>query len=234
MNLFHRTEKRLVKLLTQIDDRNTMHKHSSSKFSSRFSQQFGKDHGWLAGQKMLFEFDSASSYEMAIKDFVLECEANGEAVIVFTEKSNPISSAIQTQKNVKILYMTSKNSAPKEVSENAVLVPWGYGSVVFQYLSADLETHINENFNVICSNLSSAILTFGLENAYRFVKAEHEMVTSPKITHMNLLNVTAHDSNEVAAIEGLFNNILIYDKHGLRAIKLAKTKTKHLPSQPTI
>lgn len=225
MVLFRRAEKRLGNFLTRTDDPDgSTHDYSSSELSSGFSRQFGKDHGWLMGQKILFEFDPASTYEKVIKDFVLECKANGETVIVLTEKSGPISSAIRTQTNVKFVYMTAQVSAPKEISENEVLLPWGYGSLVFSTLHADLEGRRDENINTICCNLSSSILTFGLKRAYSFLKGELELVISPRITHMNLLNVTAHDPEEVSTIEGLFSNILTCDERGLRAVKLAKTK----------
>ena len=225
MVLFRRAEKRLGNFLTRTDDPDgSTHDYSSSELSSRFSRQFGKDHGWLMGQKILFEFDPASTYEKVIKDFVLECKANGETVIVLTEKSGPISSAIRTQTNVKFVYMTAQVSAPKEISENEVLLPWGYGSLVFNTLHADLEGRHDENLNTICCNLSSSILTFGLKRAYSFLKGELELVISPRITHMNLLNVTAHGPKEVSTIEGLFSNILTCNERGLRALKLAKIK----------
>lgn len=226
---FRRADKRLNDFLKRTDDQDaSTYDCSSSELPSRFSRQFGKDHTWILGQKMLLEFDPTSTYEKAIEDFVLECKGNGEAVMVLTEKGSPICSRIRTRKNVKLFYMTSQVSAPKEISKNEVLLPWSYGSVVLDALNKDLENRLKEKLSTICDNLSGSILAFGLERTYSFLKLELELVISPRITHMTLLNATAHDPKEVATIEGLFNNILIYGKQRLRAVRLANAKTEHL------
>ena len=65
-------------------------KHLEEARLEKFSKALGLDHARLMGRKILLEFDPATSYERAVRDFAAEAQAHGEAVVVLASRASVI------------------------------------------------------------------------------------------------------------------------------------------------
>jgi len=92
-------------------------------------------------------------------------------------------------------------------------------------LDQTLKTHPDDKISIVFDSLSDLVLSFGLEKTYNFVKYAADMLSSPRITALFLLNQTAHNPNVLSSLRGLFSNQISIEKDGIHAIKLPKTET---------
>lgn len=190
-----------------------------------FSKTFGLNHPQITGRKVLLEFDPVSHYENVIQDFITEALANVEPIVVFTRMGGTIYSSLHEQKSVKFFCLTQQVSVPREFSENEMLLPSNDASLMLDALDQTLKTHPDDKISMVFDNLSDLILSFGFEKTYNFVKYATDMLSSPRITALFLLNQTAHDPNVSSSLRGLFTNQISIEKDGIHAIKLPKTET---------
>jgi hypothetical protein len=186
-----------------------------------FSKALGLDHQQMAGRNILFEFDPASNYEGAIQKFATEALANAEPTAIFTRRGSAIYSALREQKAAKFFCLTQQVSVPKSISENEMLLPANDTSLMLDVFNKALEALPDGNINVVFDSLSDLIMSIGFEKTYRFIRYAIEMVTSPRITVMFLLNQTAHDPQIVHGFRGLFSNQISYGKNGIQPVKLS-------------
>jgi len=193
-----------------------------------FSKTLGLNYQQLAGRKILLEFDPASHYEKVIHDFVTEALANIEPTFVFTRRSSNIHSFLSAQKAVKFFCLTQQVNVPRELSENETLLPSNDTSLMLDALDQTLKTHPDGKISMVFDSLSDLVLSFGFEKAYSFVKYAMDMISSPRITALILLNQTAHDPDVLSSLRGLFSNQLSLGKDGIHVIKLPKTEAAML------
>ncbi len=199
-----------------------------------FAGRLGLRHNELVGKKILFEFDAASNYEKAIRDFVHEGRANGEPVIIFTRKSSGLNSNLAERTGLKFFHLTSQVSVPKATtSENDILLPSNDTSLLLDTLNNTVKTHPNGNVNIVFDNLSDLILSVGFEKTYSFTQYTLEILTSRRTTAIFLLNSSAHDPKISSSIKNLFSNQLYHGKEGLQIIKLSPHKTQPSRNQHT-
>jgi len=189
-----------------------------------FSKTLGLNHQQMAGRKILLEFDPASHFERVIQDFVTEALANIESTFVFTRRGSIIHSFLGAQKAVKFLCLTQQVNVPRQLSENETLVPSNDQSLMLAVLDQTLKTHPDDKVSMVFDSLSDLVLSFGFEKTYNFVKYSIEILSSPRITALFLLNQTAHDLNVSSSLRGLFSHQIIIGKDGIHAIKLPKTE----------
>jgi uncharacterized membrane protein len=193
-----------------------------------FSQSLEISHHQLVGRKILLEFDAASDYEGVVKDFVLECQANGEPSIVFTRKGSSVYATITNRANVQFLLLTTSVSIPTSGSlENETLLPAEDISLMLNAINKLIEAS-SGRVCMVYDNLSELILSVGFEKAYAFVRYLNEILSSPQITALFLLNPRAHDQRIVSSLRGLFRDQIAYAKGELMIIKLSKVLQKQL------
>jgi len=191
--------------------------------SYAFSKSFGLNHQQMVGRKILLEFDAASNYEKPIHDFVSEVLANEEPIIVFTRSGSPIHSSLREHKAVRFFCLTQKTSVPKEVSESEMLVPSNDTSLMLNVFDKMLKAHTKGTINIIFDNLSDLVLSIGFEKTYRFMTYSAEMLFSPRITALFLVNEIAHDPKVLSSFRSLFSNQIFFGKAGMQTIKLPET-----------
>lgn len=190
-----------------------------------FSRNLGLDHQQMIGRKVLFEFDPASNYERAITDFVAEAVTNTEQIMVFTRKGSAVHSNLQENKNAKFFYLTQQLSVPKEISENELLLPSADTSLLLGIIDKILKVYPYKVINMVFDNLSDIVLSVGFDKAYNFIKYALEILASPNVTVLFLLNKNAHDLQILSNIRSLFSEQISYGKNGIQIIKLSKAET---------
>lgn len=198
-----------------------------------FSKTFGLNHPQITGRKVLLEFDPISHYENVIQDFITEALANVEPIVVFTRMGSTIYSSTLVQKSVKFFCLTQQVSVPREFSENAMLLPSNNTSLMLDAFDQTLKTHPDDKISMVFDNLSDLVLSIGFEKTYNFVRYATDLLSSPRITVLFLLNQTAHDPQISSSMRGLFSNQISIEKDGIHAIKLPKIDAAMMEKVPT-
>jgi hypothetical protein len=192
------------------------------KLANVFSKTIGLSHGDLVGRKILFEFDPASAYEKAVQDFVTEALTNVEHATIFTRRGSSLHTSLGQQKTVKIFCLTQQVTAPKELSENEILLPSNNISLMLDIIDKTLKASPHDIINMIFDSLSDLVLSLGFEKTYHFTKYATEILASPRVTALFLLNASAHEPEVVQSIRSLFENQIYFGKEGIRTVKLSR------------
>jgi CheY-like chemotaxis protein len=162
---------------------------------SKFSKQFGLEHGRLKGKKLLFEFDPSTPYERAVRDFVLECASDDERVVVLSKMGNPVYNAIEGERRVGILPLTSMVSQIAEKEDRPLAL--------------------------VYDNITDLVVSVGAPAAYGQLQNILALLSPERVTALFLLNSSAHDQKETYSLRGLFSNQLAYGKQGATVVKIA-------------
>jgi len=187
-----------------------------------FSKTFGLNHQQMVGRRILLEFDPASHYEKVLRDFATEALVNLEPIIIFTRRGSAIHSSLRERKTVKFFCLTQQVSAPKEFSENEMLLPSNDTSLMLDVFDKTLKAHPEGVVNVVFDSLSDLVLSVGFEKTYRFMRYAVEMLASPRNTVLFLLNQNAHDPKVASSLRGLFSDQVFFGKEGIQTVKLSK------------
>jgi hypothetical protein len=187
-----------------------------------FSKTLGLTHQQMAGRNILLDFDPASNYEEAIRNFATEALAHAEPTVIFTRMNSATHSTLREQKAVKFFCLTQQVSVPKEFSENEMLLPANDSSLMLDVLDKTLKAHPEGNINVVFDSLSDLIMSISFEKTYRFIKYVIDLLASTGATVLFLLNQTAHDSKVEAGIRHLFSNQISFRKERMQLVKLSK------------
>jgi hypothetical protein len=189
-----------------------------------FSKILGLNHRQIVGRKILLEFDPASHYEKTIRDFATEALANAEPVVVFTRRGSAIRSSLDEQKAVRFFCLTQRVSVPRELSEREILLPSSDTSLMLNVFDKMLKAHPEGVINIVFDNLSDLVLSIGFEKTYHFMRRAVEVLASPRITALFLINKFAHGPEVASSLRGLFGNQISFDKGGIQAVKLSETE----------
>jgi hypothetical protein len=196
------------------------------KLANVFSKTLGLSHSDLVGRKILFEFDPASKYEKIIQSFITEALTNIEHATVFTRRGSALHTSLAQQRTVQIFCLTQQVTAPREVSENEVLLPSNNISLMLDVMDKALKANPHDVINVIFDNLSDLVLSLGFEKTYHFTKYATEILASPRVTALFLLNASAHDPEVVQSLRSLFEDQICFGKEGIHTVKLSKAEEK--------
>jgi hypothetical protein len=202
-----------VDLITQLDT---------------FSKPLGLTHRQITGRDILLDFDPSSDYEKIVRDFATEALANAEQVALFTHKGSAVYSALGNKEALKVILLTQRISVPQvDAQMNEILLPANNTALLLDALDKTLKTPPHGNLNIIFDNLSSLILSIGLQRTYQFMRYTFDMLTSKNSTALFLFNPDAHGQKVTSSLRGLFRNHISYGKDGLQIIKLSEPKTEN-------
>ncbi len=165
----------------------------------KFSVALGLSHEEMKGRKILFEFDPTTHYERCIRDFTVEAQAHGEAVIIMTAKGSSLYKTFKEEKAIEIL----------PLSADTVQMSW-----------INLEKHFDQPFTLIYDNLSDLSLNLGFNEVYTFTRNTLERLFELSVTALFLLNPEAHDRKEISSFHSLFSDQVRCGKEGLTKIRL--------------
>jgi len=191
------------------------------EYADAFSKRIDMPHQKLLGRKLLLEFDPTSNYEKVVDSLAKENIANVEPIFVFTSSTSPIHTHLAKQPTIKFFLTSISTSTPKSTSENDVLLPAKNVPLILDALSKVLETYKDANVCFVFDILSELLISIGRERTFIFLRHALDMLSSEKITGLFLLNTSAHQTEVVSRIRGLFQNLLTYDKDGLKVVKIS-------------
>jgi len=187
-----------------------------------FSKTFRLSHRQMVGRRILLEFDPASHYEKVIRDFAIEALGHLEPVVIFTRRGSAIHSSLLEEKGVKFFCLTQQVSAPKEFSENEMLLPSNDTSLMLDVFDKTLKAHPQGVVNVVFDNLSDLVLSVGFDKTYRFMRYAVEILASPRNLVLFLLNKNAHDPKVASSLRGLFSDQMSFGEGGIQTIRLSR------------
>jgi len=186
----------LVKPFTPDDLVNEVKKHLEKIQPEKFSKALGFKHNKLAGHNILLEFDPTTAYEGFIRDFVLECRAHEDVLLIISPKSS-------------IIYNTLKEEAGLEfISFNEKI------------LSPIFAKYRNNSLAIVYDNVTELIISMGFQQAYNLIRKLFELLYNYKSTSLFLFNPNAHPPNETNSIRNLFGDRINYGKNGVVEVKL--------------
>ncbi len=188
-----------------------------------FSKTFGLNHRQMMGRRILLEFDPASHYEKVVRDFATEALAHLEPLVIFTRRGSAIHSSLREHKAVKFFCLTQQVSAPKEFSENEMLLPSNETSLMLDVFDKTLKAHPQGVVNVVFDSLSDLVLSVGFEKTYRFMRYAVEMLASPRNLVLFMLNQNAHDPKVLSSLRSLFSDQISFGEEGIQTAKLSRT-----------
>jgi hypothetical protein len=191
------------------------------EYADAFSKRIGMSHQKFLGRKLLLEFDPVSNYEKVVDRLAKESMANVESLFVFTSSTSPIHTYLAKQLSINFFLTSISTSIPKSSSENEVLLPAKNMPLILDALSKVLETYKDANICFVFDILSELLTSIGREKTFIFLRHALDMLSSEKITSLFLLNTSAHQTEVVSRIRGLFHNLLTYDKDGLKVVKIS-------------
>lgn len=186
-----------LKPFTAEDLIDEIKKHIELVRLEKFSNALELDHERLRGRKILLEFDPATPFERTVRDFVMECQAHKEVIVLLGNKASVIYQILQGEAGLEFIPLI-----PQPI------------------LTPILESNVGNNVNIICDNLTDLIFSMGFQATYKFVKHTLERLTTAVSTGIFLLNSNAHSSNEAYSIRSLFSDQITYGKDGLKINKL--------------
>lgn len=189
--------------------------------SHAFSKTLGLNHQLMAGRMLPLEFDPETSYERTIRDFVTEALANKEPIIVFTRRGSPIHSLLSNYGAIRFFCLSQRVSIPRKSSENEMLLPSRDFSFILDVFNKMLKTQPKSVINILFDNLSDLIVSIGFQKTYHFTRRAVEILHSPKMTALFLVNKFAH-SKVTSSLRGLFSNQISFGRSGIQAVKLEK------------
>jgi hypothetical protein len=155
----------------------------------------GLEHGKLKGKKLLFEFDPSTPYERAVRDFVLECAADHERVVVLSKMGNPVYNALEGERGMEILPITSMVSQIVEGGDQPLAL--------------------------VYDNMTDLVVSAGASAAHGQLQNILGLLSPERVTALFLLNPSAHDQKEAYSLRGLFSNQISYGKQGATLVKIA-------------
>ena len=193
-----------------------------------FSKALGLTHRQITGRNILLDFDPSSNYEKIVGDFATEALANAKQVVLFTHKGSAVYSAVGNKEALKVILLTQRISVPQVNAQmNEILLPANNTALLLDALEKTLKTFPHGNLNIIFDNLSSLILSIGLQKTYKFMRYTFDMLTSTNSTALFLFNPDAHNQRVTSSLRGLFSNHISYGKNGLQIVKLSEPKAEN-------
>jgi len=189
--------------------------------TNAFSKLIGIPHKKLIDRKILLEFDPASDYEKTIDSLTKEATANVEPIFVFTSTTSILHTRLAKQPVVKFFLLSTSVSTPESRSENEVFLPTKNPALILDALSKVLEEYTHRNIFLVFDKLSELIVLMGFDKAYKFLLYVLDMLPPERTTALFILNKSAHEPQVVSRIRGLFQNLLTYDKDGLKIVKIS-------------
>ncbi len=222
VNVERMTQKEVNELLKALSGASVMPSHAFIdlfEYVNSFSKSIGLGHRQLVGRNILLEFDPSSHYEKVVDNLAKESRANVEPFFVFTPSTSPIHKYLAKQPVVKFFLTSFSTSTPKSTFENEVLLPAKNTPLILDAISKVVETHEDVNVCFVLDILTDLLTSIGQEKTFTFLRHALDMLSSKKTTSFFLLNTSAHDTEVVSRIRGLFQNIIVYNRNGLEIVK---------------
>jgi hypothetical protein len=187
---------------------------------TQFSARLGLTRGFAEGRLMLLESSSTTNYESAVGDYVREQVSSGGSAFVFTWKGSPVYGAVSKELGVRTYLFSSSVSYPKESQAGGeILVPGGDIPILLDVINKIVTVNPGAKITVVYDNLSDAIINFGLQECYKFVKQANAILNQPNVSALFLITLGAHEESMLNLVKSLFANQLVIEPEGLRVVR---------------
>ncbi|WP_455276962.1 response regulator transcription factor [[Eubacterium] cellulosolvens] len=174
---------------------NEIKTHIEKIQSEKFSKLLDIEHGQLIGKNILFEFDPTANYERFTRDFVLECRAHEDTLLIISPKSSNVHTTLEGEESLEFIPFDNK------------------------ILSPIFSKYKEKSLAIVYDNLTELIISMGFQPAYNFIRKILELLADYKSTSLFLFNPDAHPPNEANSIRNLFGNRVSFGKDGLVEVK---------------
>ena len=151
---------------------------SDSK-KTRFSRAAGFEQSQISKKVFLYEYDSSSNYEKAVRDYILEAKMNDHNPVIITRDSSVVQDKIKDEQSISLIPF----HLPLDISQ-----------IILQPNSQCL----------VLDNLTDLILSTNFQTAYNFTRDSITKLNLMGLSALFLLNPDSHESQEVNGIRNLF------------------------------
>ncbi|MGD0330931.1 MAG: hypothetical protein ABSB40_10940 [Nitrososphaeria archaeon] len=178
----------------------------TEKDMERFSIGEKMTHEDVKESQILLMFSARSNYPERVKDFVMECIANGEKLYVFTRKESNLYLDIKDVAGIDFLFLSPSTSKILKESEGKRIVPVSDLSQMLGLLITIKNS--DETSAVIFDSLTDVLLLTSFEQTYKATRHALDIIANSKTHSMFLINKDVHDKNTLSAFEILFKVVL--------------------------
>jgi hypothetical protein len=187
--------------------------------SNRFSAML-ENYDISKANTLLFEVEPSANFEKVVEDFSVEQISKRVPVFLFSSKGSPLYKRLSPVEGIRFYSFSSNLSFPKPTSNPLeILVPENDQAVLLDVLNTTITSPSDGKVAIVYNNLSDAILTWGVEGTYKFVKKALEVLSTPNVISIFLITSGAHDERTMNLIRNLFLGILYYGKDGIKVVK---------------
>lgn len=188
--------------------------------SNQFSSML-QNYDITKANTLLLEVEPSTNFERVVKDFATEQISKRVPVFLFSARGSSVYKSLKSVEGVRFYSFTPNLSFPKP-TENPleILVPENDQAVLLDVMHTTISVPSDGKVAIVYNSLSDAILTWGVEGSYKFVKATRDMLSAPNVISIFLITSGAHDEKTMNLIRNLFAGILFYGKGGMQAVKL--------------
>ena len=168
----------------------------------RFSSPINLIHKELEKTQILFKFSTGKNYAEQIREFVLECLANGEKVYIFTRRESQIHMKLEKIKDVNYFFLSPSTSRILKVGEKEEIIPISDLSQVLGSLMTI--KNYGEASAVVFDNLTDILLLTSFEQTYKVARHALDIMVTSRVHSLFLINKDVHDKNIISAFEALY------------------------------
>lgn len=171
-------------------------KHLQAARIDKFSRQIGLGLSRLQGKKILLEYQPSAPCPRLVRDFVMECLASGEKVIVLTRMGTAVRRALEGDQGIDL----------RDVSTS---IP----------ISKLLQEHEQGPLSLVYDSITDLVISTNIQNAYMFLQNTLSLLSDKRITALFLLNSAAHEEKDENSLRGLFSDHIVYENQGLSSVR---------------
>ena len=196
--------------------------HQVLPVSHSFSSMLGDSERSSASGAFLLEAEPSVAFEHVVRDFAVEQISNRVPVFLFSAKGYPVYNALAAVEDMRFYTFTSNLSFPKPTDNPLqILVPSNDEAILLDVLQKTITAYQGSKIAIVYNSLSDAILSWGMETSYKFLKSAIEMLTTPNVATLFLMAAGTHDERTTNLVRSLFSKLLYFGEGGFKVVKLA-------------
>jgi len=171
-------------------------KHLQTTRTDKFSRQVGLERSKLQGKKILLEYHSSAPYSRLVRDFVMECLAHDEKIIVLTRMGTAVRQALEGDQGIDLRDVSTPIQISKLLQEDG-----------------------QEPLSLVYDNITDLVISVNVQSAYTFLQNTLTLLSDKRITALFILNSAAHEEKDANILRGLFSNQIVYGTQGLASVR---------------
>ena len=172
----------------------------------KFSSSINSTHNKLRGTQILYEFSTDDKYLKKIKDFVIECLANGERAYVFTKSESLVHLALKDLRGINYFFLSPSASRVIEVNQWEEIVPVsGLSQILGVFM---VIKNSRDPSSIVFDNLTDFLLLTSFTDTYKMARHVLDMLVASHTHSLFLINRNVHDKPVISAFRALYNVVI--------------------------